>query len=132
MVRNSLSPQNRGWFKQSQWQPMSSDGWGRFTATGFSIYVPYQSISNIEVLPIEKFVQDPLHVRPCIAHSPRQPINCGFKTGPPNVAPETRQVPRTISIVMGVPKDGWFIVENPNLKWMMTGGTPMTQETSRF
>ena len=31
---------------------------------------------------------------------------------------------------MGVPEDGWFIVENPNLKWMMTGGTPMTQETS--
>ena len=94
--RIHYQPQNRGWFKQSQWQPMSSDGWGRFTATGFSIYVPYQSISNIEVLPIEKFVQDPLHVRPCIAHSPRQPINCGFKTGPPNVAPETRQVPRTI------------------------------------
>jgi len=22
----------------------------------------------------------------------------------------------------GVPKNGWFIMENPNLKWMMTGG----------
>ena len=24
-----------------------------------------------------------------------------------------------------------FIMENPNLTWMMTGGRPMTQETSR-
>ena len=31
----------------------------------------------------------------------------------------------------GYPKfAGWLIKENPNLKWMMTGGTPMTQETS--
>ena len=28
---------------------------------------------------------------------------------------------------MGVPPiAGWFIVENPNLKWMMQRGTPMT------
>ena len=25
--------------------------------------------------------------------------------------------------------DGFCERENPNLKWMMTGGTPMTQET---
>lgn len=25
---------------------------------------------------------------------------------------------------------GWFIVETPNQKWMRTGGTPMTSETS--
>ena len=25
---------------------------------------------------------------------------------------------------MGIPKNGWFRMENPNLKWMMTGGTP--------
>ena len=25
---------------------------------------------------------------------------------------------------------GWFIVKNPIYKWMMTGGTPMTEETS--
>ena len=31
---------------------------------------------------------------------------------------------------MGVPQVGRFIRENPNLKWMMTGGTPMTSETS--
>ena len=35
-----------------------------------------------------------------------------------------------VSIVMGYPHS-WmvFFMENPNLKWMMTGGTPMTQET---
>ena len=30
----------------------------------------------------------------------------------------------------GTPIAGWFIMENTNLKWMRTGGTPMTQETS--
>ena len=25
---------------------------------------------------------------------------------------------------MGIPRNGWFILDNPNLKWMMTGGTP--------
>ena len=29
-----------------------------------------------------------------------------------------------LSIVMGDPQNGWFIRENPNLKWMMTGGYP--------
>ena len=24
----------------------------------------------------------------------------------------------------GTPIAGWFIMDNPNLKWMMTGGTP--------
>ena len=32
--------------------------------------------------------------------------------------------------IAGVSKNGWFIyvyfTENPNPKWMMTGGTPMT------
>ena len=27
----------------------------------------------------------------------------------------------------GTLKNRWFILENPNLKWMMTGGTPMTK-----
>ena len=27
---------------------------------------------------------------------------------------------------MGVPQNGWFIVENPNLKWMITRGTPIS------
>ena len=26
----------------------------------------------------------------------------------------------------GVSKTGWFMMENPNLKWMMTGGTPIS------
>ena len=26
----------------------------------------------------------------------------------------------------GVPQNFWFITENPNLKWMMTGGTPIS------
>ena len=26
---------------------------------------------------------------------------------------------------MGDPQNGWFILENPNPKWMMTGGTPI-------
>ena len=30
-----------------------------------------------------------------------------------------------VSIVMGVSPNGWFRVENPNLTWMMTGGTPV-------
>ena len=32
-----------------------------------------------------------------------------------------------VSIVMGVPQARWLVyfVENPNLKWMMTGGTPI-------
>ena len=37
-----------------------------------------------------------------------------------------------VSIVMGVPQGRLLVyfMENPNLKWMMTGGTPMTLETS--
>ena len=37
-----------------------------------------------------------------------------------------------VSIAMGVPQARWmvFIRENPNLKWMGTGGSPMTQESS--
>ena len=31
---------------------------------------------------------------------------------------------------MGVAQNGWLIMENPII-WMMTGGTPMTQETSK-
>ena len=27
---------------------------------------------------------------------------------------------------MGVPENGWFIRESPNLKWMMTGGTSIS------
>ena len=30
---------------------------------------------------------------------------------------------------MEVPKNGWFVRENPNETWMMIWGTPMTQET---
>ena len=26
-----------------------------------------------------------------------------------------------VSIVMGVPQNAWFIMENPNLKWMIRG-----------
>ena len=29
----------------------------------------------------------------------------------------------------GIPKmdqNGWFVMENPNLKWMMTGGSPIS------
>ena len=29
----------------------------------------------------------------------------------------------------GGPQNGWFITENPNLEWMRTGTTPITQET---
>jgi hypothetical protein len=42
--------------------------------------------------------------------------------------------------MVGIPIAGWFMtkmhgfrvyfMENPNLKWMITRGTPMTQETS--
>ena len=32
---------------------------------------------------------------------------------------------------MGVPQHGWFMREHPIEIWMMTGGTPMTQETSK-
>ena len=28
-----------------------------------------------------------------------------------------------VSIFMGVPQNGWFIMDNPNLKWMMNRGT---------
>ena len=31
----------------------------------------------------------------------------------------------------GVPQNACFTRENSNLKWMMTGGTPMTQETTK-
>ena len=33
---------------------------------------------------------------------------------------------------MGVPRNRWMVyfMENPTRKWMMTGGTPMTQETT--
>ena len=32
----------------------------------------------------------------------------------------------------GPPKNGWFIIENPIEKWMMTGGNPMTQEAQQI
>ena len=35
-----------------------------------------------------------------------------------------------VSITGGTPIVGWFIMENPNLTWMMTRGTPPFQETS--
>ena len=41
-------------------------------------------------------------------------------------------------VFMGFHKSGynnsWLadVMENPNLKWMMTGGTPMTQETTKY
>ena len=31
-----------------------------------------------------------------------------------------------VSMWLGVPPNGWFTKENPNLKWMMTGGTPIS------
>ena len=33
-------------------------------------------------------------------------------------------------MVMGVAQNAWFIREHPKVKWMMTGGSPMTQESS--
>ena len=30
-----------------------------------------------------------------------------------------------VSIVMGVPHNRWFITDNPNPKWRMTGDTPI-------
>ena len=33
---------------------------------------------------------------------------------------------------MMVPQNGWFIMENPIYKWMMTGGTPMTMGKPPF
>ena len=35
---------------------------------------------------------------------------------------------------MELPLNGWlvFVRENAKLKWMMTGGNPMTQETSMY
>ena len=40
----------------------------------------------------------------------------------------------TIWAIWGYPYDcGWFfLVENPNLKWMMTGGAPMTKRKSQY
>ena len=35
-----------------------------------------------------------------------------------------------VSMVVGVPQNGWFPMEHPNLKWMMTGGTPISGTTS--
>ena len=32
---------------------------------------------------------------------------------------------------MGVPPNGGFVVKNPNLKWMMTGGTPISGNPHR-
>ena len=37
-----------------------------------------------------------------------------------------------VSIVMGVPQNGWCIMEKILQKWMMTGGSPMTSETSIY
>ena len=31
-----------------------------------------------------------------------------------------------VSIAMEVPNNGWFLLENPIYKWMMTGGTPVS------
>jgi hypothetical protein len=30
----------------------------------------------------------------------------------------------------GEPQNGWFIMENLNLKWMITRGTPILEKTS--
>ena len=52
----------------------------------------------------------------------------------PTIMEETLTKPNLgISIEKwGYPQKRWmvFVSENPNLKWMMTGGTTMTQETS--
>ena len=40
-----------------------------------------------------------------------------------------------VSIVMGVPLYRWMVFVNgkiPSKIWMMTGGTPMTQETTKY
>ena len=34
-----------------------------------------------------------------------------------------------VSVHWGSPIAGWFMMENPDLKWMMTGGPPMTART---
>ena len=31
-----------------------------------------------------------------------------------------------VSIVMWLPPNGWFIMDNPIYKWMITGGTPIS------
>ena len=31
-----------------------------------------------------------------------------------------------LSIVMGVHRNGWFVMDNPIEIWMMTGGTPIS------
>ena len=44
---------------------------------------------------------------------------------------EYRGIFMEVSEVMGVANSWWVdFMENPNLKWMMTGCSPMTQETS--
>ena len=37
-----------------------------------------------------------------------------------------------VSINMDTPIAGWFLLGKIHLKWMMTGGTPMTMETPIF
>ena len=38
------------------------------------------------------------------------------------------QQPRS-TVPSGVPQNGCFFMENPKIKWMIFGGTPMTMET---
>jgi hypothetical protein len=33
---------------------------------------------------------------------------------------------------MGYPKMGWFLKENPNLKWMITRGAPILMENLKW
>ena len=41
-----------------------------------------------------------------------------------------------VSMVMGIPQDGWFIAENPQKKWMIFGtpvlGTPELRKNERY
>ena len=37
-----------------------------------------------------------------------------------------------VSINVGYPIAGWFMMENPSWRWMMTRGTPVTQETPSY
>ena len=62
-----------------------------------------------------------------------------LKDGPntwfPSVKPsEAGDVHRKVGVFVGTSINGisqkrWLVYKKNNLKWMMTGGTPMTQET---
>ena len=66
-----------------------------------------------------------------------------IRVSPPTTAVEARRaatvfVNHDVDQYMGGSSSSWgypnswmvFVRENPNLKWMRTGGTPMTQETT--